>query len=294
MSKYHNKKLFLYRFFHERCFYYNEKVNPLSAHIFAVGGTRWRFLRTNLTPTFTSGKMKLMFHTIVDCTAPLVKAIEEVAFVQTPIDIKEMLECFTTDVIGACAFGLKCNSFIDKHAAFRKQGREIFDVGLKEVLRATMVFSYPELSRTLYLDSFGGNSKNFMLNVIKNNYYYRLNDSFIRNDFFQLLIDIKKKCEENEKSFTIEDIAAQCFFFFTAGFETSAIATTFALYELAKNINIQNKARKEIREVLKKHDGKMIYETIQEMKYLRSIIDGKLSAKICKFFFDALYFFQRL
>lgn len=89
-----------------------------------------------------------------------------------------------------------------------------------------------------------------------------------------MLIDIKKECEENGEKFTIEDVAAQCFLFFIAGFETSSTATTFAFYELAKNIDIQNRARNEVKEVLKRYDGKITYEAIQEMKYLRCVLDG--------------------
>lgn len=99
-----------------------------------------------------------------------------------------MLACFTTDIIGSCAFGLECNSFVEENAEFRSKGREIFDVGFKELLRTFITFSCPELARKLNVDSFGGEIKDFLLNVVKNNYDYRLKNSFFRNDFANLLI----------------------------------------------------------------------------------------------------------
>lgn len=49
---------------------------------------------------------------------------------------------------------------------------------------------------------------------------------------------------------------------------------TFALYELALNADIQQKLRDDIRSVLSRHDNKLNYEAMLEMKYLQMVIDG--------------------
>jgi Fe-S cluster biogenesis protein NfuA len=46
------------------------------------------------------------------------------------------------------------------------------------------------------------------------------------------------------------------------------------MYELSLHQDIQDRLRKEIDDVLQKHDGKLTYEGIQEMKYLDKVVSG--------------------
>lgn len=46
------------------------------------------------------------------------------------------------------------------------------------------------------------------------------------------------------------------------------------LYELARNPDVQDKARVEIKSVLQKYGGELTYEALQEMTYFRQVIDG--------------------
>lgn len=52
---------------------------------------------------------------------------------------------------------------------------------------------------------------------------------------------------------------------------------TFCLHELSLNQNIQEKARQNVCEVLAKHDGKINYDSLNEMKYLEQCINESLS-----------------
>ena len=68
---------------------------------------------------------------------------------------------------------------------------------------------------------------------------------------------------------------AQAFTFLAAGFETSGSALSYALYELAKHPEIQQRLREEILQVMSKHDGKVTYNGIQEMVYLDMVVSGE-------------------
>lgn len=63
--------------------------------------------------------------------------------------------------------------------------------------------------------------------------------------------------------------------FFLAGFETSSTTMTFALYELALNKDIQNRAREEIKRVLATYGGELSYEAVTDMTYITQILNGK-------------------
>lgn len=91
--------------------FYNEKDDPLSAHLFSIEGKKWRDLRTKLTPTFTSGKMRFMYPTIIATANEFKSTLNEMLFNKESMDIemKDLLARFTTDVIGECAFGIECN-----------------------------------------------------------------------------------------------------------------------------------------------------------------------------------------
>ncbi|XP_970556.2 cytochrome P450 6a2 isoform X1 [Tribolium castaneum] len=258
-----------FEYFTNRSIYYNEKDDPLSAHLFAIGGQKWRNLRTKLTATFTSGKMKAMFQTLLECETNLLKQIEDC---NNPINIKEILSCFTTDVIGSVGFGLECKTFEEKNSPFRIYGKKVFkDSVLRSLKRAFLTSNFPELARKLGILAFPSEITDFFLKVVADTVKYREENNRSRNDFLQLLIDLK-----NSGTLSLEEIAAQCFLFFLAGFETSSTTMTFALYELAQHQDIQDKVREEIDAVLKKYGGKITYEAIHDMKYMNQVIDETL------------------
>lgn len=69
-------------------------------------------------------------------------------------------------------------------------------------------------------------------------------------------------------------MTAQSLTVYSAGTETTSSTIAFALYELSRNPDIQNRLREEILEVIAKHHD-FTYESLQEMKYLGMVVSGK-------------------
>lgn len=271
-----------FQHFHDRGIYHNEKADPLTIHLFAIEGEEWRNMRKKLTPTFTSGKMKFMHPTILAVADRLRECLLSDVQSDNSIEIKDLIARFTTDVIGEVAFGIECNSLKDKDSEFRQMGRAIFDPSRNVARILFFLSSYKGLARRLNLKIQPDNICSFFSDVVEKTLEYRERTGCERNDFMNLLIKIKnqQKIGDDDNStgtLSFNQILANTFLFFFAGFETSSTTMTCCLYLLAQHKDIQGRVREEIRKVLEKYDGQFTYEAINELNYLEQVVNGKSS-----------------
>lgn len=266
--------------FNDRGFYSNEKDDPLTGHLVALTGKKWKKIRTQLTPTFTTGKMKYMFPTIVEVSERFVdylrNEIKECGELELEMEMKEILARFTIDVIGTVAFGIECNSVKNPNSEFRRMGKMAIEKPRHSPRLAVFFQSFPKLARLLSIKNIRDDVSQFFLNIVRNTIELRKMNNIQRSDFMDLLIKLKK--DENQKDsngLTFNEIAAQAFVFFVAGFETSAATMVFTLHELAMNPHIQVKIRDVIKNALNKHIGKLTYEAMMDMPYIDQVINGR-------------------
>lgn len=274
--------------FVDRGVYYNEEVDPLSAHLFSIEGTKWRNLRQKLSPTFTSGKLKMMFATLIKCSEQLKTKMDNITD-NSPVDIKDILIRFTTDIIGNCAFGIDCDSLKKPENIFRKHLELFFVHGFWENIVGLFTLVSPNFSKKLRLKAINPTCSDFFLKIVKDTVEYREKNNIYRKDFMHLLLQLKNRGElvddenvlaqkdetKKDVNLTFNEIAAQALIFFLAGFETSSTTMTFCLLELALNPLIQEKLRQEVDQVLKKHNGELTYDALLDMHYMEKVINGK-------------------
>lgn len=263
--------------FHDRRHFYNERDDFMSANLLTMQGQEWRELRQVLTPTFTSAKMKFMFSTISEISERLIKKLDEDLDQNPIVDIKDYLARFTTDIIGTCAFGIECNSLKDANCEFRVYSKRAFLQPRHSRFFIYLCAEFPEIARALHIKLFRDDITEFFTRLIEGTITYREKNDIHRNDFIDLLLRLKTNNPNKEDGkLTVKQIIAQSLLFFLAGFETSSSTSGFALYELAFNPDIQEKARTEINRIFKAHNNQITYEGLMEMQYLDQIINGEL------------------
>lgn len=182
--------------FHSRGILINEEKEPLQGHLFSLSGSRWRNLRVKLSPTFTSGKMKMMFGTVADCGRELQLCLEPLASKGETVEIKDVLARYSTDIIASCAFGIQCNCLKDPDADFRNWGRKIFAPTLKKRFFRIVEFAFPSVSRMFRLRTAPDEVNKYFLNMVKNTVEHREKNGVKRNDFMDLLLQLKNKTLE--------------------------------------------------------------------------------------------------
>ncbi|XP_030746952.1 cytochrome P450 6a22-like [Sitophilus oryzae] len=225
-----------FNYFSDRGIHYDEKYDPLSAHLFSIAGPKWKNLRAKLTPAYSPVKIKGMFDIMYKCAHEMMLLVGEIAMSGRPVDIK-------------VSFGFQLKLMMrDPDAEFRKMGKRAFTQTVGDLLKMVVIRSFPFLARLFGIGVFPKDVTEFFRRVET----------------------------EPGTALTIDEAAAQAFIFFLAGFETTSTTTSFALFELSINFMYREKARKEISAVLEKYNGTMTYDALMEMKYRTVIMSETL------------------
>lgn len=221
--------------FHDRPMPCDEKVDPLSGSLFNVGGQKWKDLRVKLTPTFTSGKLKGMF--------PIIKNVGQVLEdyllrnMKNGVDVfefRDLMARYNTNIISSVAFGIDNDSINEPDHIFRRMGAKIFETKFMNGIKSMMNLASPKLMHKLRVKMLDNDVNEFIFSIVKQTVDYREKNNVSRNDFLQMLIQLKNqgfvsvdKGVKNDKQpenssekiskIDFNTLAAQVFVFFAAG-----------------------------------------------------------------------------
>ncbi|XP_066905483.1 cytochrome P450 6a2-like [Halyomorpha halys] len=255
----------------------------LSQHLINLEGDRWKALRNKMSPTFTSGRMKTMFPLFLKSSEAFESLLQ--SHVDSVIDVKDLASRYTTDILCSCAFGLDTNVMESKDSDLIKLGKNILNINFRLVMAFLVTTTFPKFAKfcQFRVTPEKKESQLYVYNLVKDTVKQREENNIKRKDFLDLLIQLKNKgsledekeeeTEENIPQFAMnmERLAAQCFVFFVAGYETASSVQAFCLYELALHPQMQERVQSEIDRMIQEHSG-VTYDAVKEMTYLDMVV----------------------
>lgn len=179
-----------------------------SGNLFFIKNPAWKQIRSRLTPFFTSGKMKQMFHLMNETGDELnalmmsMKINDNTKMFCT--EMKDLCARYTTDIVASCAFGVKANSLRDPNSEFRKCGRAIFDFTLARAIEFTSLFFIPEIVPIFRFKTFSKPSTKFLRDSIEYVMDEREKAGTIRNDLIDTLVSLRN--EDKNKIFSTSEV----------------------------------------------------------------------------------------
>lgn len=132
-----------------------------------------------------------MFQTFADVGNEMISLLERTTQTGQPMEMKDVLARFTTDVIGSAAFGIECNSLKYPETEFRTVGRRAFTQTGIDAIRALIIRSFPKVARLLRIGFFASSVTSFFQKVVRETVEFREKNGVTRSDFMQLLIQLK-------------------------------------------------------------------------------------------------------
>ncbi|XP_036597166.1 cytochrome P450 3A24-like [Trichosurus vulpecula] len=256
-------------------------AKTLQSAITVVQDDQWKRIRTILSPTFTSGKLKEMFPIINQYGDVLVKNMRKEAEKNKPVTLKDIFGAFSLDVITSTSFSVNIDSLNNKDDPFVREIKKILGsntLGPLRLIVEILPILVPLLIK-LGLTVFPGKPVDFLTKSVKKIKEGRKKNSQIhRVDFLQLMLDSQTSNNSemhSHKDLNDEEILAQSIIFILAGYETSSSVLSFLFYNLATHPEIQQKLQKEIDAVLPNKEA-VTYDALLQMEYLDMVIHESL------------------
>lgn len=239
---------------------------------------RWKILRQKLTPVFTSSKLKNMFYIIDQCARDFVE------FVQNSGEMRakpfNCLYTYTTASIGASVFGIDTRTKNTMESPFLDMSWKALEPTLKTNFKFFISGTFPKLFKLLKLRIFG-EFEDFFIGSVRNVLESRRHDKVKRHDFIDMCLELQKNGLMKDPNTgyelepSIEILAAQAFFFFIAGADTTANTMHFTLLSLAGHQDVLTRLHEEIDAVFAGKE-QLTYSDIEQLQYLDMVVSESM------------------
>ncbi|XP_077172252.1 cytochrome P450 3A9-like [Paroedura picta] len=265
-----------------------ELVGMLKEAVSIAKDEQWKRIRTVLSPTFTSGKLKEMFPIIKHYGEALVTNVQKKVERGEPIEMKEIFGAYSMDVVTSTAFGVNVDSMNNPKDPFVKEVRKMTKFKPFDPL-FILTFAFPfliPLFQLMKLNLFPRDAVDFFARSVgKIKEQRKKEGKGDRVDFLQLMIDSQgissngmnghqqsNGVDHAFKGLTDNEILAQAIIFIFAGYEPSSNSLGYIAYLLTTHPDVQQKLLEEIDSLLP-NKAPLTYDAIMQMEYLDMVIN---------------------
>lgn len=255
---------------------------PFRGSMFQTSGEQWKRLRSIISPTFTSGKLKNVQPLVSVCANRLCDTLEQKALKDEVFDVKNVFGAYTMNVIASTAFGLDLDTQKNPNNEFCKHAATIDNLGFGDIQFILSIF-FPSLFAWT-LQYWGGIARagKFYNGVVAQTISQRKQTSEEYHDYLQLLLNAHKLKDDGEdakpdegkvvkKALTDEEVVANAFMFFVGGYSTTNNTLSYFAYLVATHPEVQDKVIEEVDQVLQ--GAAPDYDNISKLPYMGQCLD---------------------
>ncbi|XP_070695459.1 cytochrome P450 3A30-like [Pempheris klunzingeri] len=256
---------------------------PLRDAVTIVEDEEWKRIRSILSPSFTSGRLKEMYKIMLQHSSNLIRSLHKKVESNEVIEVKDVFGPYSMDVVTSTAFSVDIDSINHPSDPFVANIKRMVKFNFLNPLLVLLVL-FPFLGplfEKMDLSFFPAEVLDFFYNFLRKIKSDRnMNEHKTRVDFMQLMVDAQyskddKEDKSSQKGLTDNEILSQAMIFIFAGYETSSSSLGFLAYNLATNPQIQKTLQEEIDETFPQK-SQPTYEALMKMEYLDMVMNESL------------------
>uniref|UniRef100_A0A3Q0SJV4 unspecific monooxygenase n=1 Tax=Amphilophus citrinellus TaxID=61819 RepID=A0A3Q0SJV4_AMPCI len=259
-----------YSFFtNRRNFHLN---GPLYDAVNNAEDDQWRRIRSVLSPSFTSGRLKEMFDIMKHHSANLISSMKKKADEDEPL---EFFGPYSMDVVTSTAFSVDIDSLSNPSDPFVTNLKKMLKFNILGPVFLTIAF-FPFMGPIMEKLGFS-----FFPTSVTDFFYTALQkikaDRETSKQKVRLPLGVCSKgyIPPISPGLTDHEILSQAMIFLFAGYETTSSSLTFLSYNLATNPQVMKKLQEEV-DATFPNNAPVQYQALMQMEYLDSVINESL------------------
>ncbi|XP_030234337.1 cytochrome P450 3A27 isoform X3 [Gadus morhua] len=269
-----------YSTFTNRSTFAKELFGPLKDGLTLVEDDRWKRIRSTISPSFTSGRLRQVFPIVERYADRLVKTLDTEKPDQS-VDVKKFVSPYCLDVITSASFSIDSDTTVNPDGPLSVQLRNLLKMKIWPffVIIALPIAQY--FFRLIGFSIVNKASVDYFQNLLKSFKHDHKEDKSRHSDFLQLMIDSEinesdiKDGVEPSKGLTEPEILSQALIFIFGGYDITSATLSYILYNLALNPDAQQTLQQKIDVHFPKHSP-VSYEDLVNLEYLDNVISESM------------------